>query len=828
MIDLPNNEEFNLTQDMARAYGLYAISVIRGRALPDIRDGLKPVQRRILYAMYDGGYRHNKPYKKSARIIGDVLGKYHPHGDAPIYGAMVRMAQEFVMSTVLIDGQGNFGSIDGDNPASMRYTEARLAHIAEYILQDFEKNTVPMRLNYDESLEMPSVLPSQFPNLLVNGAAGIAVGVATSIPPHNLGEVLDASIAMLENEEITLQEVCQHIKGPDFPTGGAFYPGKSLQEGYEKGRGRVILRGILKQEKVKGKDALIITEIPYQISKPKLIEKIVELVEEGTLESISDVRDESGKKIRIVLETKKDSNLDIIEQRLFATTPLQTAISLNMVAIHEDKPKTFGIMEMLQIFLQFREEVVIKRAEYILTKTMEKAHIVWGLALATTMLDEIIKTIRASENAKDAEKNLRTIAWDKKDYEPILKILEDDSQMPNPYFFSQAQAKGILELKLQKLTKLERESLLEELESLGKIIREQRKIITDRPYRKGLMKDEFNFIKEKFATPRRTQLLTSIDNFDEETLIDKEDIVIMLTMNGYLKRIKLEEYKLQNRGGKGKSGHKASSDPIINIFMTNTHADILCFTTFGKVFSIKGYQIPESSSASRGRAAVNLFNLEPGEKFTTVLALEKDLEGSLIFITSKGTVRRNNLSDFENIRSNGKIAMKLGEGNKLHSVLFSKDEEDLILTSSKGNAIRFGIEDLRIFESRSSEGVRGMKLDEDDSIIGATSISDNSTQILCITENGLAKKSDLDEYRKIKRGGKGSKAMNINEKTGKIVEAFNVSDEDEILIMSDSGQTIRTDISKIRTTGRVTSGVIVMKLKNKDKVSQVVRIVPGE
>lgn len=828
MIDLPNNEEFNLTQDMARAYGLYAISVIRGRALPDIRDGLKPVQRRILYAMYDGGYRHNKPYKKSARIIGDVLGKYHPHGDAPIYGAMVRMAQEFVMSTVLIDGQGNFGSIDGDNPASMRYTEARLAHIAEYILQDFEKNTVPMRLNYDESLEMPSVLPSQFPNLLVNGAAGIAVGVATSIPPHNLGEVLDASIAMLENEEITLQEVCQHIKGPDFPTGGAFYPGKSLQEGYEKGRGRVILRGILKQEKVKGKDALIITEIPYQISKPKLIEKIVELVEEGTLESISDVRDESGKKIRIVLETKKDSNLDIIEQRLFATTPLQTAISLNMVAIHEDKPKTFGIMEMLQIFLQFREEVVIKRAEYILTKTMEKAHIVWGLALATTMLDEIIKTIRASENAKDAEKNLRTIAWDKKDYEPILKILEDDSQMPNPYFFSQAQAKGILELKLQKLTKLERESLLEELESLGKIIREQRKIITDRPYRKGLMKDEFNFIKEKFATPRRTQLLTSIDNFDEETLIDKEDIVIMLTMNGYLKRIKLEEYKLQNRGGKGKSGHKASSDPIINIFMTNTHADILCFTTFGKVFSIKGYQIPESSSASRGRAAVNLFNLEPGEKFTTVLALEKDLEGSLIFITSKGTVRRNNLSDFENIRSNGKIAMKLGEGNKLHSVLFSKDEEDLILTSSKGNAIRFGIEDLRIFESRSSEGVRGMKLDEDDSIIGATSIADNSTQILCITENGLAKKSDLDEYRKIKRGGKGSKAMNINEKTGKIVEAFNVSDEDEILIMSESGQTIRTDISKVRTTGRVTSGVIVMKLKNKDKVSQVVRIVPGE
>ena len=828
MIDLPNNEEFNLTQDMARAYGLYAISVIRGRALPDIRDGLKPVQRRILYAMYDGGYRHNKPYKKSARIIGDVLGKYHPHGDAPIYGAMVRMAQEFVMSTVLIDGQGNFGSIDGDNPASMRYTEARLAHIAEYILQDFEKNTVPMRLNYDESLEMPSVLPSQFPNLLVNGAAGIAVGVATSIPPHNLGEVLDASIAMLENEEITLQEVCQHIKGPDFPTGGAFYPGKSLQEGYEKARGRVILRGILKQEKVKGKDALIITEIPYQISKPKLIEKIVELVEEGTLESISDVRDESGKKIRIVLETKKDSNLDIIEQRLFATTPLQTAISLNMVAIHEDKPKTFGIMEMLQIFLQFREEVVIKRAEYILTKTMEKAHIVWGLALATTMLDEIIKTIRASENAKDAEKNLRTIAWDKKDYEPILKILEDDSQMPNPYFFSQAQAKGILELKLQKLTKLERESLLEELESLGKIIREQRKIITDRPYRKGLMKDEFNFIKEKFATPRRTQLLTSIDNFDEETLIDKEDIVIMLTMNGYLKRIKLEEYKLQNRGGKGKSGHKASSDPIINIFMTNTHADILCFTTFGKVFSIKGYQIPESSSASRGRAAVNLFNLEPGEKFTTVLALEKDLEGSLIFITSKGTVRRNNLSDFENIRSNGKIAMKLGEGNKLHSVLFSKDEEDLILTSSKGNAIRFGIEDLRIFESRSSEGVRGMKLDEDDSIIGATSIADNSTQILCITENGLAKKSDLDEYRKIKRGGKGSKAMNINEKTGKIVEAFNVSDEDEILIMSESGQTIRTDISKVRTTGRVTSGVIVMKLKNKDKVSQVVRIVPGE
>jgi DNA gyrase subunit A len=818
-------DKFFLREGMSKAYGLYARSVIRGRALPDIRDGLKPVQRRILYAMYESGHTHEHPFKKSARIVGEVVGKYHPHGTDPVYGAMVRLAQDFVMSLCLIEGQGNFGSIDGDNPASMRYTEARLAQVSNYLLQDYEKNTVPMRLNYDESLEIPAVLPAQFPNLLVNGSSGIAVGVATSIPPHNLGEVLDAVIAMVDNDEMSLSEVMQYIKGPDFPSGGAIYLSQSLVEGYTHGKGRVILKGSIKQEQSKGKNCLIIDSMPYQVSKPKLIERIVELIEEGTLDGISDVRDESGRSIRIVLELKKDSNPEILEQRIFAKTPLQIAISLNMVAIDDERPKLFGLVEMIKIFLHFREDVVIKRAEYILKKVIEKAHIVWGLALATTMLDEIIKTIRASENVKDAEDRLRAIAWSSNEFMPILEILGDYDFISDPYHFSQAQAKGILALRLQKLTKLERTKLLDELAELGNIIREQKKIITDRAYRKELMKGEFRFLKDKFALPRRTQVLTDFDIIDEDALIDKEDIVIMLTVNGYLKRIKLEEYRLQNRGGKGKIGHKKLDDPIINIFMTDTHADILCFTTLGKVFSLKAHQIPEGSANSRGRAAVNLFKLEPGEKFTTVLPLNKNFEGTFVFVTKNGTIRRNKSSDFENIRSNGKIAMKLDNDNALHSVLAVEEGDDLLLTSSNGNSIRFSVSDVRIFESRVSQGVKAMNLEKNDYIIGVARATENpNAEILCITENGIGKRSSLSEYRKIKRGGKGCKTMNVNAKTGQIVEAMYIEPDDEILLMTRLGQAIRTTVSEVRKTSRVTSGVILMKLPKDDKITQAIRL----
>lgn len=817
--------EFLLKEGIAKAYGLYAMSVIKGRALPDIRDGLKPVQRRILFAMYESGYRYNKPFKKCARVTGEVLGKYHPHGESSVYEALVHLAQDFVMSLPLIEGQGNFGSIDGDKAASQRYTEARLEQVSEYLLQDYEKDTVPMRYNYDESLQIPAVLPAQFPNLLVNGSSGIAVGMATNIFPHNLGEVVSALIAILDNENLTLEEVMQYIKGPDFPTGGVFFGGAELRRGYETGRGKVILRGTCFDEDIKGRQAIVIDAIPYQVSKPKLIERITELVEEGPLEDIADIRDESGKEIRLVLELKRDANIEIIKQRLFALTQMQTPISLNMVAIHDDKPNTFGLMDVLHIFLRFREEVVQKRAEYILNKTLNRAHVVWGLALATQMLDTIIKTIRESKDSKNAEEKLMQIAWSKEQYMPIVTLV-GEQKLSDPYYFSQEQAKGILELRLAKLTQLEQGALLEDLKELGKIIAEQMRIIQDREYRKEIMKNEFTFVKEKFGVPRRTTQLAYLDNLNEESLIEREDIVIMLTANGYIKSIKLEEYKAQNRGGKGKIGHKKNEDPISSMFMTNTLADVLFFTSKGKVFTLKAYEIPEGSASSRGRAAVNLFKLEDGEKITTILPLEADCKGFLMFITKQGTIRRNDIADFLNIRANGKIAMKLDEGNYLHSVLLVNDVDEILLTSSAGHSIRFDAADIRVFESRASQGVRAMTLGKGEFVIGATKIEPNDRgEILCITENGYGKRSEFSEYRKIKRGGKGSKSMNINTKTGSLIEAIYVEGEDDILLMTKHGQTIRTTVSDIRKTGRVTSGVIVMKLPAGDKITQALRIV---
>lgn len=845
-------EEFLLKEGVSKAYGLYAMSVIKGRALPDIKDGLKPVQRRILFSMYESGFRYNKPFKKCARIVGDVLGKYHPHGESSVYEALVNMAQDFGASLPLIQGQGNFGSIDGDRAASVRYTEARLQQVSEYLLQDYEKDTVPLRYNYDESCQMPVVLPAQFPNLLVNGTSGIAVGMATSIPPHNLGEVLDALIAMLDKPNMELAEIMEYIKGPDFPMGGEFYGGSTLLGGYTTGRGKVILQGTCFEEEMKGKVAIIINAIPYQIIKPRLIERITQLITEGPLEDIADIRDESGKDIRVVLELKRDSNVEIIKQRLFALTQMRVSVSLNMVAIHDQKPGTFGLVEILNIFLQFREEVVQKRAEYILNKTSNRAHIIWGLALATNMMDEVIKTIRSSEDAKDAEEKLMQIQWKRDQYDPIIKILDSEYQINEPYYFSKEQAKGILELRLQKLTKLECNELLDDLRELGLIIEEQRKIIENRAYRFELMKAEFAQLREKFAVPRRTKVLAKLDDMHEESLIEREDIVVMLTANGYIKRINLEEYKVQNRGGKGKIGHKKSEDPILNLFMTNTLAPILFFTSKGKVFSMKAYEIPEGSSTSRGRAAVNLFKLDENEKITTILPVDMiapesaepkielsttaseeiipsettpDVGSFLIFVTEKGTIRRNDIEDFTNIRANGKIAMKLDEGNYLHSVLLVEEKDELLLTSSYGNSIRFAVGDIRVFESRSSVGVRAMNLQNDDHIIGATVIKNGiNKEILCITENGYGKRSNLNEYRRIKRGGKGSKSMNINAKTGKIVEAIAVDATDELLLMTKQGQTIRTKVADIRKTGRVTSGVIVMKLPKGDLITQAMRI----
>jgi DNA gyrase subunit A len=739
---------------------------------------------------------------------------------------MVHLAQDFVMSLPLIDGQGNFGSVDGDRPASVRYTEARLKQVSEYLLQDYEKDTVLMRYNYDETCQIPSVLPAQFPNLLVNGSSGIAVGMATSIPPHNLGEVIDALIAILDNEELSLQEIMQYIKGPDFPTGGEFYGGSTLVSGYETGRGKVILQGTCFEEEIKGRQAIIIDALPYQIVKPRLIERITQLITEGALEDIFDVRDESGKHIRVVLELKKDANIEIVKQRLFALTQMRVSISMNMVAIHEQKPITFALKQMLDIFLHFRQEVVQKRAEYILNKTANRAHIMWGLALATDAMSEIIATIRGSSNAQEAEDNLMKISWQKSSYENILKILNNDENLiQDPYHFSKEQARGILELRLHKLTKLEQSVLLDDLKELGDIMAEQKKIIKDTEYRKELMKKEFLHIKEKFATARRTKILFKLDDLSEESLIALEEIVVMTTANGYIKRINLEEYRVQNRGGKGKIGHKKIEDPIANVFFTNTLSQILFFSSKGKVFALKAYELPEGSSASRGRAAINLFSLDEGEKITTILPLEESSSTFLVFITKDGTVRRNNLSDFSNIRINGKIAMKLEDGNFLHTVFLANENDELLLTSSHGNSIRFGVSDVRVFESRSSQGVTAMSLQKDDYIIGAARIScEETAEILCITENGYGKRTVLSEYRKIKRGGKGVKSMSVNKKTGRIIEAMVINQIDDILILTKHGKTIRVNVSDIRKTSRVTSGVIVMKLEEGDSISQAISV----
>jgi DNA gyrase subunit A len=809
--------EYSLKEQLEESYGIYALTVIKGRALPDIRDGLKPVQRRILYAAFEGGYRHNKPFRKSAKLVGEVLGKYHPHGDGSVYETLVNLIQPFDMSAPLMQGHGNFGSIDGDRAAAYRYTEARLAHIAEYMLYDWDKDTVALCRNYDNSLEMPMVLPSQFPNILVNGAVGIAVGMATNIPPHNLGEVLQATIAVLNNEDISLDEVMQFIKGPDFPTGGALYCGSQLKTGYMTGRGKAVLRGSCYEEINKNKTSIIIDSIPYQVIKPKLIETITNLIDEGSFSDIADVRDESGKDIRIVLELKKDANVEIIKQKLFTQTQLQISVNLNMIAIHNDKPITFGLLDALKIFLQFREEVVIKRAEYILNKNFNKAHVAVGLILATTELDAIISIIRGSHDVEEATQKLRAIAWMSHQYQIILKILPN--YITNePYHFSEEQIKAILDLKLQRLTKLERNSLIDDLSELAKIITEQQKIIQDREYRKTIMIAEFNHLIEKFAVPRRTQLLDSIDTRDVS--VEKEDIVIVITANGYIKRINLEEYKVQNRGGKGKIGHAKTEDQVLNIFTTHTLAEILFFTNTGKVFSMQAHELPNCSISARGRAALNLFKLEKGEKITTILPLEENAIGKyLVFVTTKGTIRRNAITDFQNIRANGKIAMQLEADNMLHNVLIMTESDEILLTSSGGHSIRFNISDVRVFSGRQSEGIRAIYLEKNDHIIGSTKIDNASIQILSITENGYGKRSNVDEYRKIKRGGKGTKTMNINAKTGKIIQTFAVDEADEVLLMSKNGQTIRISANAIRKTGRVASGVILMRMADNDAIS---------
>ncbi|QEK37934.1 DNA gyrase subunit A [Candidatus Cytomitobacter indipagum] len=827
-LDQPNLKQKIFEEELQSSYLDYAMSVITSRAVPDAYDGLKPVQRRILYSMVETNCMPENPHRKSARIVGDVLGKYHPHGDSAIYDAMARMAQDFSIYAPLIDGQGNFGSIDGDKPASMRYTEARLAKIAKYLLEDYDKDTVDMYPNYDGTLEIPEVLPARFPNLLVNGASGIAVGMATSIPTHNLSEVIDATCAFIDNRNLTSIELMQYIPAPDFPLGGVIFKGSGLIDIYTKGRGSFTARGKMHQEVVNGRNALVITSIPYQVNKENLMDKVADLMQTEILNSIHIFRDESNKDgMRVVLELKKDAEPNLMTSRIYKFTQMQVSVHANILALHNNRPKQLNLKQCLDIFLDYREEVLIRKTKFFLNSDRIKAHVLWGLLLAVKKLDEIVHCIKTSKDTQEAQGRLQQMEWSWDDIKGYLNCISESCEPVDQYFFSEEQAKAILNLRLSKLTGLERNKLLDQLEALGENIREYLKILNDRSERFRIIKDDLLEIKRLFGNPRRTDLDINLEEMTDESYITSEDMVVTLSSNkGYVKSMPLSSYRLQKRGGKGKIG-MVSDDPVEHMFVANTHQEVIFFSSLGYSYSMKVYRLPTvSAGGNKGRALVNFFPLGGNEKIMSSLALplEIDDKNTMIFITSKGYVRRNAISDFQGIRSNGKIAMKLGDDERLIGAMICSDDDDMLLTSSAGKVVRFSIKDVRIFNSRSSHGVIGMNLsgDEDNQIVSATLISpEDKAMILTVSENGYGKRSEESNYRRSKRGAKGVSALDVTKKTGKVVGAYRIDSNSEILMMSENGQIIRCGSNEIRVASRKTQGVRLARLDN-DKLVKVV------
>ena len=729
--DIQNVE---ISTEMKKSYLDYAMSVIIARAIPDVNDGLKPVHRRILYSMYENGYDYNKPFKKCARIVGDVMGKYHPHGDTSIYDALVRMAQDFSMSAPLIQGQGNFGSIDNDPAAAMRYTEARLAKLAHIMTDDLDKDTVDFVPNYDGNEKEPSVLPAKFPNLLVNGSSGIAVGMATNVPPHNLGEVIDGTIAYIDNPNITPEEILQIIPGPDFPTGGLIMGKSGYNTVMSTGRGSIVMRGEAKIEENKnGKSQIIISSIPYAINKAKLVEKIAELVKEKKIEGISDLRDESSKEgIRVVVETKRDANPDVILSQLYSYTELQTNFPANILALNNGKPENLGVFDVIKLFSKFRKDVVTRRTEFLLQKARDKAHILIGLRVAVNEIDEIITLIKSAKDTTEAKEELMKRDWNANVVKELINLIQDrGNRIENErFFFTENQARAILDMKLSKLTGLESDKIDNELKELSAEIQEYLKILSDSTELTRIVREELLKVKEDFPTPRRTTILEAESDIDIEDLTPKEDMVVMTTMNGYIKRVPLSSYKAQNRGGKGKMAMSVhDEDYTTDVFVVNTHTPILFFSSKGKVYRMKTYKLPLGSNQSKGRAVVNILPLEQDEVISTILPLlgekEEWIKKNIVFATNFGDVRRNSMEDFENIQSNGKIAMKLEEGQKLVGVAICDDNSDVLLSSKNGKCIRFPLEVLRVFQSRNSTGVRGIKLDNGNEVI-SMSILNNS------------------------------------------------------------------------------------------------------
>ena len=847
---IENIKPITMYDEMSSSYLSYAMSVIISRALPDIRDGLKPVHRRIIYAMHKGGFDWTKHYRKSARIVGDVIGKYHPHGDQAVYDALVRMVQDFSMSLPLIDGQGNFGSIDGDPPAAMRYTETRLSKISQYLIDDIEKNTVKYKSNYDETEKEPTVLPAQYPNLLVNGAGGIAVGMATSIPPHNLGEVIDGALALIDNKDIKLNELMKYIPGPDFPTGGIIIGKDIIKQGYKTGRGSIKIRGDIKVENLKnGRDRLVITSIPYQVNKSILNERIAELVRDKKIEGIRDIRDESNREgIRVAIDLRFNVEPETIKRQLYKYTSIESSFGFNTLAIVDNKPKTCNLKEFLENFLKFREDVVTKRAKYDLKKAKDRAHILIGLSISVENLDKVIKIIRSSKTPEIAKKSLLGIKWKINKSLKLIKLTED-KKVKTSYSFTEPQVNSILELRLQKLTALGINEIENEIKKLAELIIQYKKIINSKKELLNIITNELKLIKEKFSVPRRTQIIDAILNYDIEETIQKESVIITVTLQGYIKRGALNKVKQQKRGGKGKTGIKTrEEDSVVQTLSVNTHTQVLFFSTEGLVYRVKAWKIPESSESSRGKSLFNILPLKNHQSISSIMPYPDetaDKKGMhIIFATAKGKIRKNNLEDFSSINTSGKIAMKLDDGDKIVGVKICKDDQDIILSTKFGKCIRFKAKKLRVFKGRSSKGIRGINLHDKDIIVSLSIIDHDSSKkngklnkdvkseikakekyILSITENGYGKRSSHYDFRVTNRGGKGIIGIVNSARNGNVSSSFPVNEGDEILISTNKGRVIRTAVKGIRIAGRNTQGVRIFKLSGDEKVVSAIKIV---
>ena len=845
-----NIKQIAMYDEISTSYLSYAMSVIVSRALPDVRDGLKPVHRRILYAMHKGGYDWSKQFRKSARIVGDVIGKYHPHGDQSVYDALVRMVQDFSMSLPLIDGQGNFGSVDGDPPAAMRYTETRLSKVSQFLIDDIDKKTVDFKSNYDETEKEPSVLPAQYPNLLVNGAGGIAVGMATSIPPHNLGEIINGTLALIENKEIKISELMKHIPGPDFPTGGIIIGKEIIKEGYKSGRGSFKIRGEINIEQTRNsRERLVITSIPYQVNKSVLNERIVELVREKKIEGIRDIRDESNREgIRVAIDLRSNVEPETIKRQLYKYTSIESSFGFNTLAIVDKKPKTCNLKEFLENFLKFREDVVIKRTKFDLNKAEERAHILIGLSVSVENLDKVIKIIRSSKNPEDAKKSLLSLKWKINKSSKLINLIEN-KKSKNLYYFTEIQALSILELRLQKLTALGINEIELEIKKLAEFISSYKKIINSKKELLKIISNELKNIKDKFAVSRRTKIIDAVLNYDIEETIQKESVIITVTHQGYIKRGALSGVKQQKRGGKGKAGIKTrEEDSVVQTLSVNTHTSVLFFSTEGLVYKIKAWKIPEGSPSSKGKSLFNILPLKNHQSISSIMPFpDTDSEWknlNIVFATAKGKVRKNNLEDFSSINTSGKIAMKLDTNDKIIGVKICKDDQDIILSTKFGKSIRFESKKLRVFKGRSSKGIKGINLSEKDSIVSLSIIDHDVSKkkngkitkdeklelkakekfILSITENGFGKRTSHYDFRVTGRGGKGIIGIVNSARNGNVSSSFPVNEGDEIVISTNKGRVIRCAVKEIRVAGRNTQGVRIIKLSGEEKVVSAIKI----